>query len=277
MFGQTYYHGTLRKYVTLFGTLFNDIYVNRYSSSKDITQTIKVPLSYGPKAKTLARLEANPDLDKPVAIVLPRIGFEITTISYSPQRKLNTINRNAVIDSTDTNRLKYQYNPVPYDITFSLYIMCTFQEDGTQILEQILPYFTPEWTATISVIPEMDVNMDIPLVLLNVTPTDTYEGPFEERRIITWTLDFTMKGYFFGPVKKSKQIKLVDVNFFDASDFDDINSAVGQFTGNNDTSSSFSVSPGLTANGLPTSNSNASIDSSLIGANTNYGYIITKG
>ena len=277
MFGQNYYHGTLRKYVTLFGTLFNNIYVNRYDSTKQITQTIKVPLSYGPKSKTLSRLEANPNLEKPVAIVLPRMGFEITTISYSAQRKLGTIIKNAAIDPLDSNKLKYQYNPVPYDITFSLYVMCTFQEDGTQILEQILPYFTPEWTATINVIPEMNINMDIPLVLLNVTPSDTYEGSFEDRRVITWTLDFTMKGYFFGPVKKSKQIKLADINFFDASEFDNINNAVGQFTGNNDTIATLDVQPGLTANGQPTTDANSSINAGLIGANTNYGYIITKG
>lgn len=270
MFGSTFYHGTLKKYVTLFGTMFNDIYINRENPSTDVVQTIKVPLSYAPKAKTLARLESNPDLDKPIAIVLPRMGFEITTISYAPQRKLSTINKNVSVDaSLDKRKLKYQYNPVPYDITFSLYIMTTLQEDGTQILEQILPYFTPEWTATVNLIPEMDIQMDIPIVLLNVTPTDTYEGAFTDRRLITWTLDFIVKGYFFGPVKRSKVINLSKVNFFNTDDFDN--------PSNTELVSTLSASPGLTANGEPTTNSSLSIEKGLIGANTNYDYIIQKG
>lgn len=273
MFGRTFYHGTIRKYVTLFGTLFNDIYVKRVNETTNVVTSIRVPLSYGPKMKTLSRLESNPELNKPVAIVLPRMGFEITTISYAATRKLPTINRNAAVEPTDKSRLKYQYNPVPYDITFSLYIMVSFQEDGTQILEQILPYFTPEWTTTLNIIPEMNIAMDIPVTLLNVTPTDTYEGSFNERRTITWTLDFIMKGYLFGPVSKSKVITLSDINFFDGSGFDNVEDAIGNVT---DNLAGILVKPGLTANGEPTSNASNSIDRNSIGANTNYGYIIQR-
>jgi hypothetical protein len=266
----TFYHGTIRKYVTLFGTLFNDIYVNRTDAAHNVIQTTKIPLSYGPKEKTLARLVSDPSLTKPVAITLPRMAFEITTMVYAPSRKLPTINRRTKSNATG-DQAKYQYNPVPYDISFSLYIMVKNQEDGTQILEQILPYFTPEWTSTINVLPEMGIKTDIPLVLLNVTPQDTYEGNYEARRVITWTLDFSMKAYFYGPVRESKVITLANINFFEASDFDNIDDAVGNIVDPKDT---VTVEPGLTANGLPTTLAANSIPRNEITANSNYGYIV---
>ena len=272
MLSSPYYHGTLRKYVTLFGTLFNDLYINRVDSAHNVTNTIKVPLMYAPREKVLARLEADPNLQKPIATVLPRMAFEITTMTYSPARKLPTIGKNTKVFD-DATQLKYSYNPVPYDISFSLYIMVKNQEDGTQILEQILPYFTPEWTTTINLIPELNIVQDIPLVLLNVTPQDTYEGNFEERRVITWTLDFIMKGYFYGPVRKSKTITLANTNFFDASRYDDIDNAVGvapRVDGS-------TVEPGLTANGQPTSNASLSVDRDEITANSQYGFIVKLG
>lgn len=265
----TFYHGTLKKYVTLFGTLFNDIYINR-AANAGVIDTIKVPLLYGPREKVLARLEANPSLSQPVAMVLPRMSFEITTMSYAPTRKLQSVGRRVAVGD-DPSSLKYQYNPVPYDISFSLYIMIKNQEDGTQILEQILPYFTPELTTTVNILPEMGVNLDVPLVLLNVTPQDTYEGSFTERRVMTWTLDFMMKGYFYGPVRESKPITLVETNFFEASGFEDIDQAVGQIIDPRDT---VTIQPGLTANGEPTSIESNSLPRDQIAANTNYGYII---
>ena len=265
----TFYHGTLRKYVTLFGTLFNDIYINRTDNVHGVTETLKVPLLYGPHEKVLARLESDPTLTKPVATILPRMAFEITTLSYAPTRKLATITRRAKGSGNPTD-IKYQYNPVPYDISFSLYIMVKNQEDGTQILEQILPYFTPEWTSTINVLPDLDVKLDVPVVLLNVTPQDTYEGNFEERRVITWTLDFVMKGYFYGPVRSSKVITLAKTNFFDASGFEDIDDAVGVAPN----MENITIEPGLTANGMPTSNATITIPRNEITANSNYGFIV---
>lgn len=273
MFQDTYYHGTLRKYVTLFGTLFNDIYVNRVDSSSGTINSVKVPLAYGPKDKALARLLAAPNLDTPSAQATPRMGFEITTMSYSPTRKLQTIGRNRKVNPDDPTKMNYNYNPVPYDISFSLYITSKFQDDGAQIVEQILPYFTPERTTTVNLIPEMNYVVDIPLTLINVTPSDTYEGGFEERRAITWTLDFLMKCYFYGPVKESGVITLADINFLDASGFSPIEAAVG----NVDEPDNIHISPGQTANGQPTSDPSQTIDRNLISANSNYGYIITNG
>lgn len=273
MFTESYYHGTLRKYVTLFGTLFNDIYVNRTDDSRGTINSVKVPLAYGPKEKAQARLTANPTMDLPIAMAVPRMGFEITTMSYSPTRKLATVGRNRKVDPTDPAKMYYNYNPVPYDISFSLYIVSKYQDDGAQIVEQILPYFTPERTTTVNLIPEMGYVVDVPLTLINVTPSDTYEGNYEDRRSITWTLDFLMKCYFYGPVKESKIITLANTNFFDASGFDTVDAAVGLAT----PPDTISISPGLDANGNPTSNASIALDRNLVPANSNYGYITTKG
>ena len=268
MFNNTFYHGTIRKYVTLFGTLFNDIYISREQSDGTIS-TLKVPLTYGPKDKALARLDANPQLDNPIAITLPRMGFEITSMSYDGTRKLQTLQRNVKYGDGVATR---QYVPVPYNISFTLYIMVKNAEDGTKIIEQILPYFTPDWTPTVNLIPEMDLKYDVPIVLLNALPQDTYEGDFSQRRVLTWTLDFLLKGYIFGPVKESGVITLADINFFDANPYESIDSA----TGVANSVSSFTVIPGLTANGQPTSNVELTVPRDAISANDNYGYITTR-
>jgi hypothetical protein len=263
MFAQTFYHGHIRKYVILFGTLFNDIYINRVGSAGDQVATIKVPIAYSPKDKLIVRTDQDPLLTRPFSVVYPRMGFELTSLNYSPTRKLSTVKKGYIKqDPNNDQRLKYLYNPVPYDMSFSLYIAVKNTEDGTRILEQILPYFTPDWTTTINLIPELDVKLDIPTVLINVTSEDIYEGNFTERRSLVWTLDFTMHGYVFGPVKKSEVITLANVNFF--TSLDQTSNIEERIT----------IKPGLTANGQPTSNAEASLDRSEISSNSNYGYII---
>lgn len=268
MLNNTFYHGTIKKYVTLFGTLFNDIYINRELEDGTI-QTIKVPLTYGPKEKALARLDANPELDKPIATTLPRMGFEITTMSYDSTRKLQTVTRN--VKNGDGNKTR-QYVPVPYNISFTLYVMVKNAEDGTKIIEQILPYFTPDWTPTVNIMPEMDLKYDTPIVLLNVMSQDTYEGDYSQRRVLTWTLDFILKGYVFGPTKQQGVITLADVNFFEAGSFDTAAAAVNNTTA----AETITITPGLTANGQPTTNAQLTVDRTEISANDNYGYIITR-
>lgn len=268
MLNNSFYHGTIRKYVALFGTLFNDIYINRTMADGTIS-TMKVPLSYGPKDKALARLDSNPNLSNPIAITLPRMGFEITSMSYDAARKLQTIQKNV---KQGTGFAKRQYVPVPYNITFTLFCMVKNAEDGTKIIEQILPYFTPDWTPTVNLIPEMDLTYDIPIILLSVLPQDTYDGDFKERRAITWTMDFIMKAYIFGPVKESGVITLADANLFDANVFDDIDRAVGAA----EVAASTAVTPGLTANGQPTSNAALSVSRNSINAADNYGYITDR-
>lgn len=271
MLGATFFHDTIRKYVILFGTLFNTIYINRTNSAGEVVQTMKVPLAYGPKEKFLVRNTQDPNLNKPVQIQLPRMGFEIRDIKYSPNRKLQTVQKNFKVLSNEPNKLQYQYVPVPYDITFNLYVMTRFAEDGSRIVEQILPFFTPDWTSTVNLIPSMNIAMDIPIVLDNVTLNDSYEGKIGEDRVIIWTLVFTLKGYIFGPIKKSKVIKFSNTEFYIPT-----TNTAAEGIGVTDPTLRVDIKPGLTANGTPTSNAAASVDYLEIDASEDYGYITVK-
>ena len=162
MFGTYFYHQTSRKMVVAFGSLFNNIEVRRTDSSDAVTEVIKIPLSYGPKDKMLVRISQDPSLNPNVALTVPRMGFELTSMTYDGARKLNTMGRNV---KTGTTGLKKQFNPVPYNWDFSLYVFVKNAEDGTQILEQILPFFTPDFTVTMTLISGMSIKMDVPLVM----------------------------------------------------------------------------------------------------------------
>lgn len=271
MFGRTWSHDTLRKYIIVFGTLFNDIYINRTNTAGEIIQTLKIPLTYGPKDKVLARLEQNPTLDNQVGIVLPRISFEMTSMEYDPTRKLNTLNKltkQSTTGGTD-DEVKYQYQPVPYDMQFEMNILVKNAEDGTRIVEQIVPYFTPDFTVSVNLVPEVDAPRDIPVILNSITHQDSYEGSFEQRRAVIWTLTFTLKGWLYGPTKKSKLIKYAETTFRLPEDV-----ATGNTTNTDDTIVVASR-PGLTANGTPTSNAAASVDYDEIISTDNYGFINT--
>lgn len=274
MFGRTWKHRTLRKYVIYFGTLFDNLYITREDNSGETVQTMKVPLNYGPKEKYLARLEGNPDLSNQVALTLPRMAFELANINYAPERKTATLNKIVYIDPV--NGVKYQYAPVPYDMEFNLYIMVKNAEDGTMIIEQILPYFTPEWTSTLNILPDMNYKLDVPVILTNVTQEDTYEGNFETRRAIIWTLNFTMKGLLFGPTIKPNVSVGGGNNPLNAGLITqaDVDVYAVMTAANSIVSESVTVTPGLDANGNPTSNAALSIDRSQIIPTDNYGYII---
>ena len=271
MFGRTWNHDSLRKYIIVFGTVFNDIYINRLSNAGEVLQTLKVPLTYGPKDKVLSRLEQSPRLDNQVGIILPRISFEMTTMEYDPTRKLNTLNK---LTKQSTNagtddEVKYQYQPVPYDMQFEMNILVKNAEDGTRIVEQIVPYFTPDVTVSVNLVPEIDGPRDIPIILNSITSQDEYEGSFEQRRALIWTLSFTMKGYLYGPTKKSKLIKLAETTFRLPEDVE---------TGNTDNTANTIVvasRPGLTANGQPTTNTALSISYEDIKSTDNYSIINT--
>ena len=164
----------------------------------------------------------------------------------------------------EKSNLKSVYNPVPYTMNFSLYVYVKNAEDGTKILEQILPFFTPDWTATVNLLPEMEITQDIPTVLNSVSTEDIYEGDFITRRALIHTLEFTMKGYVFGPVSKSGVITLANTNFF--IDTDTIGSS-------NTIVETIDTRAGLLANGSPTSNASLTIGRDEIDANDNFGYI----
>lgn len=269
MFGRTWNHDSIRKYIIVFGTVFNDIYINRLSSTGEVLQTLKIPLTYGPKDKVLARLDQNPEMLNQVGIVLPRISFEMTSMEYDPTRKLNTLNKltkQSTTAGTD-DEVKYQYQPVPYDMQFEMNILVKNAEDGTRIVEQIVPYFTPDFTVSVNVVPEVDGPRDIPIVLNSITSQDQYEGAFTERRVLTWTLNFTLKGYLYGPTKKSKLIKKAETTFRLPEDV-----ATGNTT-NTTSTVIVTARPGLTANGQPTSNSAASLPYDEIISTDDYGFI----
>lgn len=217
IFGHNFYHGTLRRYIIMFGNLFNELTVDRFDSNGTKIQTINVPIGYGPKQKWLARVDADPDLNRPLSITLPRLGFDLTAISYSPQRKLNTAHK--IVKGTDVGGENFRsvFSPVPYDMSFSLYAMVKNAEDGVQILEQIVPFFTPDFTVTMHALPDMGIKLDVPIELNSVSSEDSYEGDFESRRVLTWQFDFTVKGYLFGPINKNPYISSVKLSLNDDS------------------------------------------------------------
>ena len=214
MLGSTFYHQTIRKYVAVFGTLFNDINIERKNSSGTVVERLKVPLAYGPKQKWLLAVQDTTADRKVIATRTPRMGFAMTGISYDTARKLNTIGRNVAANtsSTTTNMIT-MYNPVPYNFDFELFILVKNAEDGTQILEQILPYFTPEFTVTVNTIPDMNIKADVPIVLNSSSVADEYEGDLSTRRTITWTLSFVLKGFIYPNITSGQVIKTIEVNF----------------------------------------------------------------
>ena len=213
MLGSTFYHQTIRKYVAAFGTLFNDINIERKNSSGTVVERVKVPLAYGPRQKWILALSDTTDQRRVLAARLPRIGFSLTGINYDSVRKLNTVIRNVAANTASTGSVLSQYNPVPYNFDFELFILVNNAEDGTQILEQILPYFTPEFTVTINTIPDMGIKADVPIVLNSASQSDEYEGELATRRTIIWTLSFLLKGFVYPDVKSGTLIKSIEVNF----------------------------------------------------------------
>ena len=215
MLGQYFYNESLRKCIIAFGSLFNDIYITRKDAAGADVQTLKVPLAYGPKQKFIIRLEQDPNLDQKVAITLPRIGFEIAGLDYDPSRKLNRIIKKKQVANTEDVKLKQmsvQYNPVAYNLNFELFVMAKNSDDGIQIIEQIIPFFQPEYTVTIKEVPEMDTIRDVPIVLNSINYEDTYTGDFRARRAVIYTLNFTAKTYVFGPLRSQKVIKTVQTD-----------------------------------------------------------------
>jgi len=212
MLGQQFYHETTRKVVVAFGTLFNDIHLVRKDNSGTIQQSMKVPLAYGPRQKYLVRLADDPDLSKQTAVTLPRIGFEIAGMSYDPSRKLQRVQKFKKVKGAKASQLDTQYMPVPYNIDFELYILSKQSDDALQIVEQILPYFQPDYTVTINDNTDMGIKRDVPVILNNIGYEDDYQGDFASRRAIIYTLSFTAKFYLYGPVTSSKVIKTVQVD-----------------------------------------------------------------
>lgn len=196
-----YYNRSIRKIVVAFGTIFNDIQLRRYSKDGNTAYEIfKVPLNYGSKERYITRITSDPTLTKTIAVSLPRISFELTGVSYDPSRKQQSLIKNFAATSTGT--VNSQYAPVPYDFNFSMSVYVRNTEDGTQIIEQIIPFFKPDFTVTVDFIPAMEQKYDMPVILNSVNTTTDYEGSLTDgtTRLITWDLEFTVKSYLWPAV-----------------------------------------------------------------------------
>ena len=216
MLGTYFYHEIIRKTVIAFGTLFNEVHVRHQDATgKDISD-IKVPISYGPKQKFLARIQQQPDLNKAVQITLPRMSFEVNNIQYDPSRKSGI---SQTFKAQEGSKLKKVFMPVPYNLGFELNILTKLQDDSMQILEQILPFFQPGFTLTIDLVKSIGEKRDVPMVLDSITFTDDYEGNFETRRALIYTLSFTAKTYMFGPIADSTDglIRKVQIDYYSDS------------------------------------------------------------
>jgi hypothetical protein len=208
-----FYHGIIRKCIVGFGTLFSDIYIDRKqgdSVTGNTVQRLQVPLAYAPKEKWIVRIDSDPNLEQHTYTTLPRMSFEIIGYNYDPARKINRMQQIACGDGSGS--VSTMYTPVPYNIDISLYVLTKTQEDGLQIIEQILPTFTPEYTLTLNVVPEMNVKIDVPIVLNSVAVSDEYDGDFQTRRFVTHTLNFQMKVNLFGSVNGKNVIDTVNAN-----------------------------------------------------------------
>lgn len=217
MLGTYYYHQIIRKTIIAFGNLFNQIYIQHKDGDDDIFSEMRVPLTYGPTQKFLARLEQQADLNKPVAITLPRMSFEMSSIQYDTTRKTGITQ---TFKALEGNNLKKVFLPVPYNIGFELSILCKLNDDALQIIEQILPNFQPGFTVSVDLVDSIGEKRDIPVVLDNIALQDDYEGDFSTRRALIYTLSFTAKTYLFGPVSESTEglIRKVQVDIHTGTD-----------------------------------------------------------
>lgn len=211
-----YYNRTIRKVVVAFGTLFNDLVLVRYNKAGTVEyERTRVPLSYGAKEKYITRLTTDPTLTKSINVYVPRISFDLVGLEYDSSRKFNTINRN--FGQQADGSVAASYAPIPYNFNFELAIYVRNTEDGTQILEQILPFFTPDFTVTVDLLPKIGRKYDMPVILDSVTPQVDYEGDMSTTRLIIWNLSFTVKGYIFPPVSTVGMIEQANTGIYSDS------------------------------------------------------------
>jgi len=215
---QKFYYSTIRKSVIAFGNLFNNIHIDRKDSLDNVVQTLKVPLSYAPRQKFLARIDSLPIAEeRSTQVLLRRMAFEMTNIAYDPSRRVSLVQQNRGVNLT-SNTLNTQYAPTPYNIEMFLFAYVKNQDDGLQIVEQILPYFNPDFNLTLNTIPSLNIKNDMQIVLNTLNYEDQYEGDFVNRRAIIWTFNFTVKLNFYGPINKTGVITSVYADIFNNED-----------------------------------------------------------
>lgn len=208
---QVFYHSTIKNTIIAFGKLFSNIKIARKNKNGNIEQTLHVPIAYSQKEKWIHSIETNPDSERGVYTALPRLGFEILGYNYDPARKLPRMNTISCSNGNTGTGTKV-FTPVPYNIDLALYFATKTQEDALQILEQILPTFTPEYTLAVKTVPELNIVDDIPFILNSVSVQDDYEGDLETRRFVIHTLNFTAKINLYGGLQTADLIKRVEAN-----------------------------------------------------------------
>ena len=237
MFKDTqFYHEHIRKAIVAFGMIFNNIRIERKNSSGEIAQVMRVPLAYSTKQKFISRIAQIPDAESrgEVAIVLPRMGFEIEQLTYDPSRKVSPIQRNkAVGTGDDVNTVRTSYVATPYNMSLALYVFAKNQEDGLRIIEQILPFFNPDFNITVNELPALGIKRDIKITMDSIDYDDNYEGDLADRQSIIWTLNFTMRLNFYGPVTNSNVIKESIAKLYEKDDFLNVRVKSTSTIGNN--------------------------------------------
>lgn len=265
-----FYHGTVRKVVVGFATLFNNVYVTRRGESGEEIERIKVPIAYGPQQKFLRRLDRIGTAFEQQAVrleqYLPRMSFEISNLQYDSTRKLNSIQKTVAFDPNDRSKIKRRYERVPYNMTMSLSVMTKGMEDCLQIVEQILPYFTPEYVFTIRAIDGMDNDVDIPIVFSSVSLADGddgSQGDYATRKVNLATMQFVAKMYLYGPVKAEPIILDSNINIFDSKDLGKPTNSIMPFVTMSATAAdgmtAGGYNPSLTAGALGSTHANVEI------------------
>lgn len=265
---ESFRHDLLRKYSLVVGSLFNEISVtHRNPSTGEVVRTIKVPLTYAPKEKILARVTADPRIDRQAAAILPRMSFELTSMVYNGTRKLRSVARNSVRVSSDKDELFSILNPVPYDLKYTLWVYTKYQEDHNQVVEQILPFFVPNFTATVELLPGVLIDTHVRLDSINTQ--DVYVGNFTERRSVMSTIELTVDGYLFGPERRSPVIKFANSEFYVPG------KPIDESIGVTPPIDRVTVQPGMDANGDPTTNVDITVSYQDISADDDWDYIVT--
>jgi hypothetical protein len=266
--------GVIPKMVYLFGTIFKDMRIPRLAQDgTSLNELVKVPIIYASKDKTLERLRGDPNIDRKTAVTVPLLSFEHTDMVYDEARKMGAMQK-YVIENSDAGTFKSQYTSVPYNFAFDLNCYAATALDLNNIIEQILGFFTPEYTARVNLIPTIGKTWDIPIVYNGFSISDGNSGQdqskIEERRMVQRTLKFVIKGYLFGPIVIHPVIKFTTVNFIVPV----ANNTIEESIGNTAPIDRVTVQPGFTANGQPTTNAALSIPISEITASDDFGYVV---
>ncbi len=262
MFKDNFHHDTIRRYYTYFAALFSNVVIDRELDDGSLTARFKVPLHFAKMEHALQRVNEDPEHTRPAAIVLPAMAYDLIDMKYNGARHQASRNRQAVYLPDDPNKFAVMHVPVPYDFHFRLAIMVKNIDDGLKIIEGICPYFTPDYTARLEMIPEMGVYQDVPVVLESAAMEFEVPQEYKERVTYIWVMDFTLQGYLYGPIKKWPVIKFANISLF----------IDGAGTANTPVLT-VTTTPGLTANGESTTDPAETVDYLTISVNDPYGYV----